>query len=557
MYRRVSIRIMLALGCLLVLVGCGSSNPVASPASDPASSPVLLTPEAQQALPTDVPPLAAQAGADGAIMVRVQDSARPVDQRLFGTNLPAWLNTDGFANTTLLERTIASGTTLLRMPGGSWSNIYPWLDCQLERAEPCTWAARPSDFIELLEAVDIPGMWTVSFNGTAEEAAALVAFFNAEADDMRPIGLDPRGVDWKTVGYWAQLRSDLGYPDPVGIQLWEVGNEIYGGKPGTGKDCADWGWEDGWTCDGLEYVEGLGTGAERRQGFIEFRDKMRTVDPSILVGAVGIPLQKEWSNWGNEVIAGAGQVMDFYSIHQYAYFEPPRTLEDVLAEPQQTWPRIANDVRRGFAQYADGREVPIAVTEYNLFAFQDFDRERLMTRAVNMLHLADTIGQMAEVGFAMANQWNLANGVTDQFGNYGILDAGSLERYPQYYVFPLWSRFGSTLLPVESTFDASRELSIYAGRPEDGVVSLMVINKAPVERTATIMLNGIRAVTGGTVDTAQAASLEAMSVSFNGVDNPANDLSDAPALPLEGLSPLFNYSFTPYSITLLRIEVTP
>lgn len=561
MLRRPLILLVLLLALLSLLAACSGPTPEATVTSLPPTA--VATPAAAE--PPTVPPLpdatesptAPQAPVgDGTITIDGAATPRAIASRLLGTNVPAWLN-EGLTAPVLVERAVAADLTVFRMPGGSWSNTYPWLACQTERADPCAYAGRPSDFIDLLKATGAEGMWIVSFNGTAEEAAALVAFFNGVVSDERPIGVDPRGVDWKTVGHWAQLRSEFGHPEPVGIKLWEVGNEVYGGKPGTGKECADWGWEDGWTCDGLEYVEGRGTGTERRQGFLEFRSAMRAVDSSILVGAVGIPLQNEWENWGNEVISAAGQEMDFYSVHQYAFYEPPRTLAEVLAEPQQTWPRLAADVRRAFERYANGRAIPIAITEYNLFSFQDNDTQRLMTRAVNMLHLADTIGQLAEHEFAMANQWNLANGVTESFGNYGMLDAGSLERYPQYYVFPLWARFGNALLPVESSFDAQRTLSVYAGQPEAGVRTLLVINKADSAQTATIALNGVSAVTGGTADIAQATSLEAMSVSFNGIADPAHDLSDAPPTPLRGLSPRFNYTFAPYSITLLRLDVTP
>ena len=37
-------------------------------------------------------------------------------------------------------------------------------------------------------------------NGTAQEAAALVAFFNGDVDDSRTIGPDRNGRDWGTVG---------------------------------------------------------------------------------------------------------------------------------------------------------------------------------------------------------------------------------------------------------------------------------------------------------------------------------------------------------------------
>lgn len=548
--------LLLTLTAALALVACGPQPPASSPttpppvsaAPSPTSRPTASAAPESDAQPTPEP-------SDGTIRIGAGGPARPIDPRLFGTNVPAWLH-QTLEDPTFIARTQATEATVIRLPGGSWGNTYDWLACQTERADPCNRAARPSDFITFMRATGTEGMWVVSMNGTAKEAAALVAFFNGAVDDERSIGLDVRGRDWKTVGHWARLRAESGHPEPVGVRLFEIGNEVYGGKPGTGKDCAEWGWEDGWTCDGTEYVLGFGEGAERREGFIEFRNAMREVDPSILVGAVGIPFQSEWSNWGNEVIAAAGQEMDFYIVHQYAFFETPASLETILAEPQRTWGRIFADVRAAFDRHAGGRDIPIVVNEFNLFSFQDNDTGRLMTRAVNMLHLADTFGQLAEHQATMANQYNLANGVTETIGNYGMLDAGSIERYPQYWVFPLWSRFGAELLPAASSFDAGRELSIYAGRAADDVVSLMVINKADRSITATISVEDVAGVTGGTVDIAQAESLEALSASFNGVANPADDLSDAPSITIDGVSSLFNYTFTPYSITLVRLSVT-
>jgi alpha-L-arabinofuranosidase len=545
------LHLLLPLALLAALAGCGQAPPAAAPTPPPPTA-AAAAPEATAA--PEVPTAPTPEPTDGTIRVGATGPARPISPRILGTNVPAWLD-ESLADQTFTARAKASDARVVRMPGGSWGNTYNWLACQVEKAPPCDNAARPSDFIAFMRATGTEGMWVVSMNGTAKEAAALVAFFNGTTDDERPIGVDVRGRDWETVGHWARLRAEAGYPDPVGMQLFEIGNELYAGKPGSGKDCLDYGWEDGWTCDGVEYIRGIGEGAERREGFIEFRNAMREVDPSILVGAVGIPRQSDWGDWGNEVIAAGGQDMDFYIVHQYAYFQTPGSKAEILAEPQQTWKTIFADVRAAFDRHAGGRDIPIVVNEFNLFSFQDNDTGRLMTRAVNMLHLADTFGQLAEYGVAMANQYNLANGVTETIGNYGMLDAGSYERYPQYYVLPLWSRFGAELLPSASSFDAGRELSVYAGRTKDGEVSLLVINKAERSLTATVSVEGVSAVTGGRADIAQAASLDALSVSFNGVDNPADDLSDAPPIALTGVSPRFNYTFTPFSVTLLRLDV--
>ena len=151
------------------------------------------------------------------------DSARPLDRRLFGTNVPAWLGPDRLADPAFLAATMALGTTLLRFPGGSWSNGYDWLACERGVEPDCfaTWAARPSDFVELMEATGLPGVWTASFSGTAEEAAAAVAFFNGDVDDepcdRRRRG-GPRLADGRRVGSPAGRRraSRPGADRPVG-----------------------------------------------------------------------------------------------------------------------------------------------------------------------------------------------------------------------------------------------------------------------------------------------------------------------------------------------------
>ncbi|HLF27643.1 MAG TPA: alpha-L-arabinofuranosidase [Anaerolineae bacterium] len=491
------------------------------------------------------------------IRIDAGGSITPIDARLLGSNLPAWLGPTGFSNATLRARTIGSGATVLRMPGGSWSNSYNWLECE-NGVSPCDWASRPTDFINFLRATGNAGMYTVNVNGTSKEAAAAVAFFNASVTDTTAIGVDIRGVNWYTAGHWAQLRAAHGNPQPLGIQLWEVGNEVYGGMPSSGGgQCAMWGWEDVWTCDGAEYVNGIGSGSARHEGYLEFRAAMRAVDPTVKVGAVGVPDPGSWSNWGNEVIAAAGAALDFYVVHEYAYFDPPANLADALAVPHTTWRAMLNNLNAAFDTYAGGRRAPIAVTEYNLFSSWDRDNGQLMTRAVNLLFIADTLGQIMQNGFALANQWDLSNGGPSANGtDYGLLSgsASAFARSPQYYAFPLWARFGTQRLPVTSTVSAASTLSVYAGRVNPSTLSLLAINKTGSSLTATIQVQGVSAIVGGSADVAQADSLATTAVTFNGVSNPSNDLSNAPPAALTGVGNPFTHVFPPYSVTLLRMN---
>ncbi|MCA9875973.1 MAG: hypothetical protein KC441_20010, partial [Anaerolineales bacterium] len=315
------------------------------------------------------------------------------------------------------------------------------------------------------------------------------------------------------------------------------------------------GWEEVWTCDGREYVQGSGSGADRHEGYLEFREAMRAVDPTIKLGAVGVPVQSDWSNWGNEVIEEAGEALDFYVIHQYAYFDPPGSYEEVLAQPQATWQPMMAGVQAALERAGNGRRPPIAVTEYNLFSLQDQDNEQWMTRAVNLLFVADTIGQMNVNGFSLANQWDLANGAAGNGTDYGLLNADTLDRYPQYYALPLWARFGSRMLPVMTTYAADTTLSAYGGMTNDGRFTLLVINKTGETITTDVLIEGGQASFGrGLADVVQADTLDSQSVTFNGVSSPADDLADAPSTELGELSNPFSYTFAPYSVTLLRLE---
>lgn len=531
------------------------TDPATVTSSPPtAIQPTNTEPATETALP-DVTPEETLTGST--ITIQANDTTTPINACLLGTNLPAWLGASRLEDETFRARTVASGLTLIRLPGGSWSNWYPWADCEQDNNGVCdSWIADPTDFINFLKATGLAGMWTVNLNATPQEAAALVAFMNGATNDNSVIGVDVNGKDWGTVGQWAQLRSSHGNPNPVGLQFWEVGNEIYGGKQGLGTDCLSWGWEDVWTCDGTEYVNGIGSGANHKAGFDEFRAAMQAVDPTISVGAVGIYPQSDYTNWGNEVITAAGDTMDFYILHQYAFFNVPSNMQEALAQPQSAWQPILNDVDTAFAQHAGGRDVPYAVTEFNLFSVQDLDNGQWMKKAVNALFMADTLGQMMAKGFDIANQWDLMNGQAGNDTDYGLMNADTYARAPQYYVYPLWARFGSEMIPVTNPENAATTLSVYAGWVDANTLSVLAINKTGNAIPANLAINGISGISSGLVDVLAATSLDATSVTFNGSSNPSDDLSNAPSAALSDTTLPVSYTFAPYSVTLIRMDVS-
>lgn len=501
--RSAALVVALALGSFAVACSAGDSSGSAGDASNepsgttPATAPGegadTLADTADAGAPSEVdPPTTGSASATSVVgepsaagaAISIDGSAEgtPIDDRVFGTNLPAWITPDILDDEEFQRATIESGTTLLRMPGGSWSNHYDWLGCELEDDQRCdwTWAASPSDFIDFLRATDIPGSWTVSFNDTAQAAAAAVAFFNGDVDDDTVIGPDRNGVDWETVGHWAQLRSDNGNAEPIGIQLWEVGNEIFGASPeSAGPGCVEWGWENVWTCDGASYV----AGDDEHDGYLAFHEAMTAVDPSIEIAAVGTADPAGWDGFGQEVIDGAGSALGVYVVHEYPFDESPDP-ETAIRVPSETWPAGIESLRDAL----DG-DVAIALTEYNLVSFEDGDTAASMTTAANGLFLAETLGALVEGGVEIANQWNLANGTAGNGTDYGMIrvDQGSALS-PQYQAMAMWSQAGDELLPATGGDD---DVHVYATRHDDGTLSIIVVNLSAQDLTRTFDVGGV------------------------------------------------------------------
>jgi alpha-L-arabinofuranosidase len=528
----------------LGLLGCSAANAAPSNADSQALEAALA------AEPTSL-------AARTTITVQAADVGKPLDARLFGTNVPAWVNPQQLSDPRVQKLTAALGKPFLRLPGGSWANHYDWLACENGDPNGChwTWASKPTDFLNFVKATGGSAMWTVSFNGTSKEAAALVAFFNGSVNDTTLIGVDVRGKNWKRVQDWAKLRASHGNRQPMRIEFWEVGNEIYGAKPGFGgTNCASWGWEEVWTCDGNEYMLGKGRGEARREGYLEFRAAMRAVDSTIKVGAVGVDKPGEWWDWGNKVFEKGGANLDFYVIHAYGFNKTPANAAELLPKPQELWKDIFATTYAAMDRLGTKKRLPIAVTEYNMAAFQDLDNGQLMTRAVNALFIADMIGQLAEHGATMANQWNLANGRANNGTDYGLIDAQKALRNPQYYALRLWNTMGNTLLPLQSQLPAATKLSAYATRSADGTISVLAINKTDQPIDVSVSLAGLSKPVKVSVDVLEADALETTDILFNERLSPQPDFSNAPPKQLGEATGSFDYSLAKYSVTVLRFK---
>ncbi|MGH7992712.1 MAG: hypothetical protein ACREDQ_04290, partial [Limisphaerales bacterium] len=208
---------------------------------------------------------------------------RTADARWFGLNAAVW---DGYYDTpTTVSLLNQLGTRLIRLPGGSLSDEYHWV-LDESGANTFRWGTSFANFIHVITnaSVNAQAIITVNYGtGTPQEAAAWVAYCNAATSSPVSLGVDAKGTNWQTAGYWASLRAaaPLGTDDgknflrisrtaPLGFKYWEIGNECYGG----------------WETDSNAVAHDPYTYALRATNYLAL---MRAVDPTIKVGVVSTP----------------------------------------------------------------------------------------------------------------------------------------------------------------------------------------------------------------------------------------------------------------------------
>ncbi len=226
---------------------------------------------------------------------------------------------------------------LLRYPGGNFVSGYHWRDGVGPR-ETRPMQHNPAwdvpeynhvgtgEFLAFCRAAGCEPMICVNAgNGTAEEAAAWVEYANGPV--TTPMG---------------QLRARNGHPEPYGIKVWEVGNELYGD------------WQIGHT-----------TAADYAERYLRFARAMSAADPSIELIANGH--DRSWNRTVLERCAGAARSL---SVHPLIgggtppSADPEKTFRALMAYPTA----FENDVRAQLAWAAERQLSPrFAVTELQIF----------------------------------------------------------------------------------------------------------------------------------------------------------------------------------------------
>ena len=258
----------------------------------PAGSDVFTTGEEMPILTVQLIRLFIPAGETmPQITIYADQTLDPISPLLYGLNhrylnsgYGVWDADAQQVHSEVISRSLEIGFPVARFPGGTVGSTYHWTDGIGPPEErptgisgfdgaPATNEYGFDEHMLFMEQVGATTNVVVNFGtGTAQEAAAFVAYANGEPSDTTPIGADELGMDWGTVGEWAAQRevnqTRLGMtPHPYDIEYWEVGNELYGD------------WEYSWTHGPIKYAAG-GTAWQTDQPVVKADDWRDSVSRS-------------------------------------------------------------------------------------------------------------------------------------------------------------------------------------------------------------------------------------------------------------------------------------
>ena len=250
-----------------------------------------------------------------------------------------------------LELIQALHPSIIRYPGGNFASGYHWQDgvglkdSRTKRFDDA-WQAPESNKVGTDEYMDFvrkvgchPFLVANDGSGTSEEAANWVAYCNQAS-----------------TGNWGKKRAANGHPEPHNVNIWGVGNEVWGA------------WQIG-TTSAEKYTKRL----------VEFAKRMRKEDPSIRIVAVGnTPLSDSpddpAAKWNETVLRQAADQFEYLSWHIYqpdqtAWQEEPdmEKLHHIVAgaplDAEEIIQRIDNQIRK----FAKNKPIKQALDEWNLW----------------------------------------------------------------------------------------------------------------------------------------------------------------------------------------------
>jgi alpha-N-arabinofuranosidase len=385
--------------------------------------------------------------------------------------------------------------------GGSTMEGYEWQDClgPWDRRAPFTtcWGGLEPNFVGMEEFVQLCH-WL-----GAEPLLCLRWTGKTPADAAAQVEYFNGPADSE----WGRRRAANGHPEPYGVRFWQIGNEV----SGEGYDVT----------------------------LAAFAAAMKAKDPTIKVLS---------SFLTDQTLPRGGGLLDYLCPHHYG-------CADLAGKEKEfAW------LREQIAESGDGRDIRVAVTEWNTTAgdwglgratLQALANALACARYQNLLHRHADLVEIA-----------IRSNLVDSFGSGVILTGpGWLYLAPTYHAQRLYQRAAGSFplrlvrSPQVPWQDQQPDLSAVLS-PDGRTLRLYAVNATGIPIRNAFRLEGLgkgvrRATAQVLKDRREALCAEVL----NTRDDPDRVAVVTRKLKLRGTR--LEVSFEPYSLTLLELEVAP
>jgi hypothetical protein len=276
----------------------------------------------------------------------------------------------------------------------------------------------------------------------------------------------------------AELVRYTNIEKQYGVEFWSIGNEptLYNGVYQNRNESYD--------------VNRF------NQEWRAIAEAMKQVDPSIkLVGpeinqfsydftpGVTTNYSEMHETWLIEFLKANGDLVDVVSVHRYPFpasrVSGAPTFDEMRLNAHE-WDRLFIHARELIHEHA-GRDLPIALTEFNSAYDKSFGGETTPDSHYNAIWMASVVGSMIKNGVFMGNVWALT--AKAGYGGLGLIAQDDV--FPSYYTYQMYRKFGEELIYSSSD---DPDLPIYAARRADGTLTVMIVNLSRDEKTKALRI---------------------------------------------------------------------
>jgi hypothetical protein len=419
-------------------------------------------------------------GQISAIVTLTNDTIGKVSRYVFGNAIAAWAGAHD--NSTLIEGVEKLAPTLIRFPGGSWSNGYFYNGVPTDVPDSIYDGTTYNASTHTVNKIKFYGhdgsegwvtsadqWYTLRENTGVNEGLITVNY-----------GYARYGTSVDPVAKAAHLAAEWVRYDNGRTKFWEIGNE--NGGP----------WEYGWIIDTALNQDGqpqIITGELYGRHFKVFADSMRKAaaeigDTIYIGGQIVVNGETSWNfvdqTWNLGFFQEVGDYADFYVIHNY--FDNS-TVNNILNGAHTNIKQNMDFIQQDFINKG-AYPKPVALTEYNMWGGND----DASVSYINGMQAVILICEMIDNKFGLGARWLLISGATTIF--YGGSDANYLN-HPHaefYYLTYLQKLYGDLAI---STTSSHADILCYASKYSSGETSMIIVNKGATEKIVTVSTDSI------------------------------------------------------------------